>query len=164
MEVFEQIYLEYSARVYHFLYKLSGDPAEAEELTQETFYRALKGFDKFRGECGVYTWLAAIAKRTYFASVKNRKQGLEAIDLNAVIDSFCASQASAEEVVVRESVRQHVRELMYELPKKYRDVVLLRVYADLSFSQIAKAVGITENSAKVLYFRAKKMLRERLIP
>lgn len=162
MEVFERIYGEYSGSVYSFLFKLCGDPSEAEELTQETFFRALKSFDRFRGDSTVFTWLIAIAKRTYYAYLKNKKRGLDCIDLTEVVDTYCEVEESMEDRVMRELVTNKVRELMLELPDKYRDVVMLRIYAEMSFAEIGEAMNITENSAKVIYYRAKNMLKEKL--
>ncbi|MGN1451811.1 MAG: RNA polymerase sigma factor [Eubacteriales bacterium] len=162
MEVFEQIYRENSAPVYSFLYKLCGDKSEAEELTQETFFRALKSFDKFRGDSTVFTWLIAIAKRTYYAYLKNKKRGLDQIDITEIVDTYCEGGESMEDKVMRDLVTQRVRELTKKLPEKYRDVVMLRIYADMTFAEIGQTIGITENSAKVIYYRAKNMLKEKL--
>ena len=57
-------------------------------------------------------------------------------------------------------ITKAVRKMMREIPKKYRDVVLLRIYAGLSFSEIAAALKMSENSAKVIFFRAKKKMME----
>ena len=164
MEVFEQIYIEYSERIYHFLYKLCRNESEAEELTQETFFRAFRSFDKFRGDSSIFTWLAAIAKNTYYHYNKKHHQTLDSIDLESVVDAYCAQEDLVEEVVMRNEVLGRVRELLHELPNKYRDVVMLRIYADMSFKQVAETLHITENSAKVIYYRAKNMLKERINP
>ena len=67
---------------------------------------------------------------------------------------------SPEEHVSQKDIEKAVRKVVEDIPKKYRDVVVLRVYAELPFSQIAQILRISENSAKVIYFRAKKMLME----
>lgn len=161
MEIFKKIYLEYSPPIYSFLFKLCGDQAEAEELTQETFYRALKGFDKFRGDSSIFTWLAAIAKRTYYASLKAKKREVSCLDITEIVDSYFVEE-SMEDQVMRALVTQRVRTLLQELPAKYRDVVLFRIYADMSFAQIGETMNISENSAKVIYYRAKNMLKEKM--
>jgi len=79
-----------------------------------------------------------------------------------VVETYCEAEETMEDGVMRRMVTEKVRELLWELPDKYRDVVMLRVYAELSFAQIGSTMGITENSAKVIYFRAKNMLKERL--
>ncbi|MGN1085328.1 MAG: RNA polymerase sigma factor, partial [Lachnospiraceae bacterium] len=66
MESFEIIYERYQPRIYSFLFKLCKNEQLAEELTQETFYRAFVSFGKYKGNSSMFTWLAAIAKYTYF--------------------------------------------------------------------------------------------------
>lgn len=162
MELFEEIYTEYSERIYRFLYRLCGSDENAEELTQETFYRAFKSFRKFRGDSCVFTWLASIAKFTYFNQIKKQKQTVDAIDLDSAVEMYCAESSQVENSVYRDEVQQTMRRMLHELPEKYRDVVMLRIYADMSFAQVAQALDITENSAKVIFYRAKKTLKERM--
>jgi len=63
---------------------------------------------------------------------------------------------------MKKTVSAALRRIVNDIPPKYRDVVILRIYGELPFSQVALALGITESSAKVLFFRAKKMLMEEL--
>lgn len=164
MESFEIIYQRYQVRIYSFLFKLCGDEQLAEELTQETFYRAFVAFGKYKGSSSMFTWLAAIAKYTYFGYLKKEKQSRDAIALEDVVDFYMAQghQDSTEDKLVRREVTERVREVLRELPQKNLEVVALRIYADMSFKQVAEAMDISESSAKVLYFRAKNMLKERL--
>ena len=69
MKTFESLYRDYYQKVYAFLNRMCADGDLAEDLTQETFLQAYKSLYKFRGECEVFTWLAAIGKHTYFKSV-----------------------------------------------------------------------------------------------
>lgn len=160
MKMFETLYREYYQKVYAFLYRLCADPDLAEDLTQETFLQAYKSFHKFRGDCEVFTWLAAIGKHTYFKYLKKKKLHLDAANLELVAQSYLQNEDSPEEHIRRKDVEKAVRKVVENIPKKYRDVVLLRIYAELPFSQIAQSLKISESSAKVIYFRAKKMLME----
>ena len=164
MEDFEEIYVRYQAKIYSFLYRLSGDAQLSEELTQETFYRAFVSFQKYKGNSSMFTWLGAIAKYTYFGYLKKEKQSREVIRLDDVVTFFMEQegQTSAESRVLRKEVTDKVREVLLELPQKNLEVVALRIYAEMSFKQVAEAMGISESSAKVLYFRAKNMLKEKL--
>lgn len=163
MEKFEELYNEYFSRVYSFLYKLCSDPLLAEELTQETFYQAFKSFYRFRGNSEIFTWLAAIAKHTYYRHLKKNKLGMEAISIDLVADMFCASEFdNPEEVLQKKSVNEAVLNVINKIPQKYKDVVMLRIYAEMPFSQVAAALNISESSAKVIFFRAKKILLEEL--
>ncbi|MBQ8799990.1 MAG: RNA polymerase sigma factor [Lachnospiraceae bacterium] len=164
MEDFEKIYVQNQPKVYSFLYRLCGDVHLTEELTQETFYRAFVSFEKYKGNSSIFTWLAAIAKYTYFGHLKKEKQSRESIQLDDVVTFFMEQegQDSAENRMLRNEVTEKVREVLLELPQKNLEVVALRIYAEMSFKQVAEAMGISESSAKVLYFRAKNMLKERL--
>lgn len=164
MKDFEEIYVQYQAKIYGFLYKLCGDAQLSEELTQETFYRAFVSFEKYKGNSSMFTWLAAIAKYTYFGHLKKERQSRDVIQLEEVVDYYMAQeyQNSAEDLLLRKEVTEKLREVLKELPQKNLEVVALRMYAEMSFKQVAETMGISESSAKVLYFRAKNMLKERL--
>ena len=164
MNDFEEIYVRYQTKIYSFLYRLCGDAQLAEELTQETFYRAFVSFQKYKGKSSMFTWLAALAKYTYFGYLKKEKQTREVIQLEDVVSLLVeqAGDESAESLVLRKEIAQKVREVLLELPQKNLEVVALRIYGEMSFKQVAETMGISESSAKVLYFRAKNMLKERL--
>jgi len=160
---FEQLYHDNFKRIYAFLYRLCGNSATAEDLTQDTFYEAYRSLHRFRGDSEIYTWLCAIAKHMYMKYLRKNKKTLEETDLTLAADTFCAaSEDQPEERAERQAVIEAVRRIISKLPPKYADVVMLRVYSELPFAQAAKALGITENSAKVIYCRAKTMLLEEL--
>jgi RNA polymerase sigma-70 factor (ECF subfamily) len=151
----------YFKRVYAFLYKLTSNHDAAEEMVQETFYRAFVSFHKYDGSCEMFTWLAAIAKNVFFKYLS--KQKLQTLNIDLIIESQTADSDSDPEAVLQQKfIASYVNECVSKLPQKYRDVVFLRIYAELPFSQIADILGITENSAKVVYYRAKNALRKDL--
>lgn len=160
LKSFEVLYAEYYDKVYCFLYRLCANGDLAEDLTQETFLQAYTSFHRFRGECELFTWLASIGKHVYFKYLKKNKLDLDSANLELVVNTYCSGCIDPEEHMRRKDVERAVRGIVEGIPKKYRDVVLLRIYAELSFSQIALVLKISENSAKVIYFRAKKMLLE----
>ena len=160
MKTFESLYRDYYQKVYAFLNRMCADGDLAEDLTQETFLQAYKSLYKFRGECEVFTWLAAIGKHTYFKYLKKKRLHLDAANLDLVAQNYLKGDVSPEEHVSQKDIEKAVRKVVEDIPKKYRDVVVLRVYAELPFSQVAQILRISENSAKVIYFRAKKMLME----
>jgi len=163
METFETIYEQNFSRVYAFLFRLCRNENLAEELTQETFFQAFRSFYRFRGESELFTWLASIAKHTFFAYLRKNRRQLECINLELVTDALCEDEENGpEETVQKKMTAETVRSLIRNIPEKYRDVVMLRLYAELPFSQVAAALKISENSAKVIFHRAKKMLTEEL--
>ena len=151
MKTFESLYRDYYQKVYAFLNRMCADGDLAEDLTQETFLQAYKSLYKFRGECEVFT---------YFKYLKKKRLHLDAANLDLVAQNYLKGDVSPEEHVSQKDIEKAVRKVVEDIPKKYRDVVVLRVYAELPFSQVAQILRISENSAKVIYFRAKKMLME----
>ena len=154
------MYKIYFKRVYAFLFKLTSDSDISEEMAQETFYRAFMSFHKYDGSCEIFTWLAAIAKNVFFKYLKKKK--LQTLNIDLAIESHADSDSDPEAVLQQKFMASYVNECVNKLPKKYRDVVFLRIYAELPFSQIADILSITENSAKVVYYRAKNALRKDL--
>ena len=159
MEDFERLYKEYYPRVYAFLYKLCHDPEMTEEMTQDTFYELYKSLHKYNGSCKLFTFVASIAKNVYYKQV--RKKRVEYIDIE-LIKEMQDSGDTPEEACLRSMRSKEIRRVIEMLPKNYRDVVVLRVYADLTFPDIAAALGISESSAKVIFHRAKKTISEEL--
>ena len=160
MQSFEDVYRIYFRRIYAFLYKLTSDADISEEMTQETFYRAFVSFHKYDGSCEIFTWLAAIAKNVFFKYLKKKK--LTSLNISLLVEPQAEEKTNPEELLEQKFLASYVNECVGRLPQKYRDVVFLRIYAELPFSQIADILGITENSAKVVYYRAKNLLRKDL--
>jgi RNA polymerase sigma-70 factor (ECF subfamily) len=153
------LYKEYYPRVYAFLFKLCKDRELAEEMTQDTFYQLYISLHKYNGSCRLFTFIAAIAKNVYYKYV--RKKRIECIDINSV-DELQDLSDTPEEACLRNLKSVKIRKVVEMLPKNYRDVVLLRVYADLTFADIANVLNISTSSAKVIFHRAKKILTEEL--
>ena len=162
MEDFEAIYQEYYQRVYAFLFKMCQDRDLSEELTQESFYQALKSFHRYDGSCSLFTWLAAIAKNTYFKHL--RKSAARPVDLIDPEESAVTGgeEEDPAELLEKRTELEALRRIIDRLPDKYRDVVTLRIYGDLPFAEIARILKLSENSAKVLFYRAKNQIREEL--
>lgn len=158
MNGFETVYNEYFPRVYAFLYNLCRDSSLCEEMTQETFYRAYVSFGKYNGSCEMFTWLAAIAKNTYFNYLRKHKVTFVGLELAGQ-----SNEENPEDIMISNYESTMVRNAVQALPKKYRDVVFLRVYAGLPYSEIASYLKIGESSAKVIFHRAKEMLKKELM-
>lgn len=147
----EEIYQEHAKLVYHFLLSLCHDQDLSEELTQETFYQALKQLDRFRGESSVTTWLCAIAKNQYYTYRKKHPE----------IDELPKALAKTHDEVVSWQAIETMR-VIHSLPTEQREVVYLRLSSDLSFRQIGEIIGQTETWARVTFYRAKQKIREEL--
>lgn len=150
----EQLYQLYFKDVYLYLRAISKSEDVAEELTQETFFKAIKGINKFRGDCDVRVWLCQIAKNTYYKYCeKNKRVVTEPIE-----ETIPDTSISLEKEVVSKEQSKVLKALLKSMDEPYRKVFHLRVFAELSFREIGEACGRNENWARVTYYRAKNNL------
>lgn len=156
MEVFEQVYALYFKDVYRYIYSLCKDAAESEEITQETFFQAMKSMHSFRGECKMLVWLCQIAKHIYFARQKKRKHKAELPLDESLSDSENLQETvSLEQRLADEADAMRIHESLHRLDEPYKEIFMLRVFGELSYKKIACIFGKTENWARVSYYRAK---------
>lgn len=152
----EKIYREHSQTVYRYLLTLTGNKSLAEEYTQETFFRAVKNIDRFDKSCKITTWLCAIAKRVALSEGRKAKDRRELFEKAALYPSH-------EEEVISGIGKVELLKKLHELPQGTREVMYLRLFGDLSFGEIGAVVGMSENSARVTYYRGKEKLRKELL-
>ncbi|MCI8485499.1 MAG: sigma-70 family RNA polymerase sigma factor [Lachnospiraceae bacterium] len=159
MKEFDEIYREYYDPLYGFLLKLTGGEAcIAEELTQETFFQVYLSLHRFRGQCRFFTWLCQVAKNTYFKYLRKHRE--IAMDISLLQGELTESRDNVEDFCERKQLRQELRKAILDLPKKQRDVLLLRVYFELPFQEIGKLLRIEDQAAKVRYHRGKEALKK----
>ena len=152
----EKLYETYYMRVFSYAMTLTGDRGQAEEITQETFFRAFSKLHEFRGESDEATWLCAIAKNLYLD--EKRRQGRNEPIPEEMPDTGKAVEQSA---IDRDtSFRIHLA--LHALEEPYREAFELRVFGELSFREIGEIFGKTENWARVTYHRARLKLQERM--
>ena len=149
----EGIYQQYAQTVYRYLLSLTRDADLAEELTQETFYQAIRSSDRFDGNCRLSTWLCAIAKHVLLTWQRKHPMQEELTD-------DAGLTASAETEVLEQQGRIELIRRMHELPEPGREVMYLRVFGGLSYAQIGEVYDKSENWARVTYYRAKEKLRK----
>ena len=154
MEDFQQVYDLYFKDVYKYSLSLSRDPHIAEEITQETFFKALKHIDSFRGQCRLYVWLCQIAKNTYYSYSQKQSRAAPETDPPA-------GENLEERLLTRESAFE-IHKVLHRLPDPYKEVFSLRVFGELPFSQIGELFGKTESWARVTYHRARLKIKEEL--
>lgn len=152
-EEFEKIYVRYFNDVFLFLKKLSKDESIAEEITSETFFKAMRSIDTFRGETDIRVWLCQIAKNCYFSHLKKQQK---IIDIDEV--EFTDSKSTIEEQILNQSDAMKIHRLLHDLAEPYKEVFMLRVFGELSFKQIAYIFQKTDNWACVTYHRARNKI------
>ncbi len=158
MTEFEQLYRAYFDDVYRYLCRLSGDEALAEEITSETFFKAMRAIREFRGDCDVRVWLCQIAKNCYYTHLKKAKQTSSLDDA----EQMFSEESAIEERCIQSEDAARIRAVLHTVPEPYKVVFLWRVFAELSFRQIGQIFGKSENWACVTYHRAKAKIQSRL--
>ncbi len=146
---FEQLYKAYYIKVFSYIMTFSGDPCEAEEITQKAFFKALLSIEKFRGESSHYTWLCKIAKNI-FTDKKRAEQKHRRSELPE-----SASSEDIEKSVEDKETAMRIHKILHAMNEPYKEVFQLRVFGELSFSEIAGLFGKSESWARVTYHRAK---------
>ena len=157
MPDFEQIYKEYFSDVYKYVLSLSRNESIAEEVTQETFFKAMRQIDKFKGNCKLYVWLCQIAKNTYYGMAKKHNR----YSSDADADLTEAKTDIETEYLDRESAN-HLHILLHNLNDPYKEVFTLRIFGELPFLQIGELFGKTDSWARLIFYRAKKQLQEEM--
>lgn len=157
---FDEVYTAYFKSVYHYIWQLSGSDQLAEELTSETFFKAMGAIDRFRGDCDLRVWLCQIAKNAYFSYCRRHKAapGLDAPDL----PEPAAGEPPLEDRLAQQENARRIREILHHISDPYKEVFLWRVFGELSFREIGELFDKTDNWACVTYHRARKMIQRRL--
>lgn len=157
---FEEVYTAYFKSVYHYIWQLSGSEQLAEELTSETFFKAMGAIDRFRGDCDLRVWLCQIAKNAYFSYCRRHKAApsLDAPDL----PEPDAGEPPLEDRLAQQENARRIREILHHISDPYKEVFLWRVFGELSFREIGELFDKTDNWACVTYHRARKMIQRRL--
>ena len=154
---FEEIYREYFREVELYLRAICKDELLAEELTEQTFFQALKQLPKFRGECDIRTWLCSIGRNCYYSHLR-REKPKENLDDIQIPDP----RKSVEEQLLDRSHALTIHRILHGLPEPYKEVFSLRTFGQLSFEDIGGIFGRTANWACVTYHRAKRKIREQM--
>lgn len=153
MTDFEAIYTTYFDSVYQYTLSLCRDPHTAEEITQEAFYKAMTHLDRFDGRCRLYVWLCQIAKNTYLTYARRQRRRAPTPEGDG------PSQPGFEDEVLDRGSAWELHKRLHQLREPYKEVFSLRVFGELSFSQIGQLFGKTDSWARLIFYRAKTELR-----
>jgi len=154
---FEEIYNTYFRDVYRYVRSLSGSESVAEEVTEETFLRAMLSLGSFRGECDIRVWLFRIAKNCWLNEQKKQARLVPDDALPELADEDKVDEALAD----KESALA-IHRILHGLDEPYKEVFSLRVFGELGFRQIGEIFGKSEHWACVTYHRAKEKIRKEL--
>ena len=158
---FEELYRRFFKDVYFFVLSMSRDPHTAEEITQETFFRALKEMRHFKGNCSVTSWLCQIARNLYMDQLRKSRRLLPESDVEESLSSRQSPSPDMAESWIKKEDALSIYRILHCLDEPYKEVFTLRALGELSFREIGDIFGKQESWARVTYHRARmKILKE----
>lgn len=157
MKDIETLYQQYYEDVFRFLRGLSADETLAEELTQETFFRAFKSIHQFKGKSDIRVWLCSIAKNLYFTYLKKRRRYSE-----DEVSEYEEEERNFMELMADKELAIQIHKILHSLKEPYKEIFSLRVFGELSFKEIGLIFEKSEHWACVTYHRAKAMLQKEM--
>ena len=152
---FEDIYNRYFKDVYAFVISLSHSADLSEEITQETFCKALQAYPTFRGDCEVRVWLCQIAKNIFYSLMRKNKVWDQNVDIESFVDS-----KNFEDSLMNQLSALEIYKILHKIEEPYKEIFLLRLFGELSFCQIGEVFEKTEVWARVTYYRAKSKVQK----
>ncbi|MDR0530813.1 MAG: sigma-70 family RNA polymerase sigma factor [Oscillospiraceae bacterium] len=154
----EEAFRAHGEMVYKYLMSLCHNPGCAEELTQETFYRAVKNWSRYDESCKLTTWLCQIARHCWYQQIdRQRRQSAQALP-QALADP---ANGMAQRLEAQEEKRR-LYAAIHALPEPVRELVHLRLSGECSFAEIGEILGRSETWARTTFYRAKLKLQEEL--
>ena len=154
---YEKLFLEKRELVYRYLFSLCRDPVLAEELTQETFFRAYINFGSLRNREKAGVWLCSIGKNCFYAWCREQKR----VQPQEVPKTESVS-VDPEKVYIDGEAYKALHDCINALEEPYGQVLKSRVVDGLSLQEISRIYGKSESWARVTFYRAKEKLKERM--
>lgn len=156
MTVFEELYRLYFKDVFLYSKSLARDEQIAEDITSETFLKAIQAIDSFKGNCDIRVWLCQIAKNCYFSYLRKHKHLTNQEHAPPAVSTDIEAALSTAETSME------IHRVLHNLKEPYKEVFSLRTFGELSFKQIGELFGKSENWACVTYHRARKKISEEM--
>lgn len=157
MNVLENLYEEIQPKLYNFFFIKTSSKEVAEDLTQEVFYQAIKSYTSFKGNSSLTTWMFSIAYnilKKYYRKNKYDKS------LNEKLKFKPNLEESIDYNLLIQDEKKLLKSAISELDETSREIVILRIYSELTFKEIGKILNISENYARVSFYRAKAKIKE----
>ncbi len=157
MQEIEKAYMQHAKEVYRYLLSLSHNEDLAEDLTQETFFRAMRTIHSYDGSCKLSVWLCQIGKHLWYQWLEkhHRYQPVE------LIEEMPGSDSPEQSLLLRME-KTALYKAIHTLPEPMREVVHMRLTGEFSFAEIGEIVGKSENWARTTFYRAKRKMMEEM--
>lgn len=156
---FKELYRAFSRKLYAYVLRQLGDPAQAEEIVADTLYEVWRQPARFRGDSLFSTWLIGIARNKVLMAFRSRKPDSKHEDLDDVAEVIAADTESAFEILAQQQRHEGVRHCMDKLSDEHRECVHLVFYEGMSLAEVAQVQTCPENTVKTRLFHARQKLK-----
>jgi RNA polymerase sigma-70 factor, ECF subfamily len=168
-ESFNELVLRWERPIYALAYRVLGREDDARDVCQDTFLRAFRGLDAFKGEAKFSSWLYRIALNLCRDAIRRERRTplvavSEGVDVGELAAQQPSSAPSAEDLAAQAELSRHVAAAMRRLPEEQRTAIILKEYHDLTFQEIADVMGCPLSTAKTRLYQGLSVLRRELIP
>jgi len=162
-ESFRRLVEIYTPRVYGLVRNLVNSPVEAEDVTQEVFFKVYRKLETFREDSSFYTWLYRVAVNASTDWLKKRRldRAVSVDDLGGGIPLQDPGDGPADDLG-KKDLRQEVRRAMSTLPEKFRTILVLRELEEMPYEEISRVLGISKGTVESRLFRARAKLKDEL--
>ena len=165
-QIFSRLIDNYKNMVYNLAYRISNNPHEAEDISQEAFLRAYQSLARFNPSYKFSTWLYQITLNIIRDKFKRKEIDYTSLDAPVETDdSEFYSQPTdltdnPEQIIAQKENLQAIQKAIYSLPVKYREVIVLRHLQDLSYIEIANILKLPQGTVKIRLYRAREQLKK----
>ena len=156
---FRELYRAFSRRLYAYVLRQLGDPAQAEEIVADSLYEVWKAPARFRGDAQFSTWLIGIARNKVLMAFRSRKPDSKHEDLDDVAETLATEDGSAFDMLANAQRREGVRHCMDKLSDDHRECVHLVFYEGMSLAEVAEVQACPEGTVKTRLFHARQKLK-----
>ena len=157
-EVFEQAVKKYTPRIYKMIYNMTNNYEITEDLTQDVFMKAWRSFKSFRGDSSIYTWLYRISLNTVFKYRKQKSRMKKIVSIDDIVPP--ETKNNPEKSMLNKNDCQIVKQMLYSLPRKHQEILVLRYYEDFDYLKISQVLGIPIGTVRSRLHRALISLEE----
>lgn len=156
---FKELYRAFSRKLYAYVLRQLGDPAQAEEIVADTLYEVWRKPAVFRGDSQFSTWLIGIARNKVLMAFRSRRPDEKHEDIAEVAEVMPSEEASAFELLAQQQRHEGVRHCMDKLSDEHRECIHLVFYEGMALAEVAGVQGCPENTVKTRLFHARQKLK-----
>lgn len=166
---YDKIVDSYKNRVFGMAYKFTNDYDEAQDLGQEVFLKIYRQIKNFREESKLSTWIYRISVNTCL-DWKKKKERIKSINFSSMVNEENKDQTIdikdqsmlPDEIILKDEDQKQVHKLIYELSDKYKTVLIMYHFNEMSYQEIAKVLNIPERTVETRLYRARRMLKDKI--